>query len=220
MEGGGIYKILNTVNRKLYIGSAIKFYNRFHIHKTHLENNKHHSIYLQRAYLKYGAAAFEFQIIEVIENPTKELLETREQFYIDTLKPHYNIRKIAGSNLGIKRTEETKKKQSLLKLGKSGPRLGFVMPQKMKDRIASKLKGKKLSEETKRKIGLASKARPSNRAGKKLTETQIEKMKKPNRWSHPDGIKCKCRECLDKHADYHRERRLRIKNASGSNTNI
>jgi hypothetical protein len=35
-----------------------------------------------------------------------------EQRYLDSLKPHYNIAKIAGSNLGIKRTEEVKIKKS------------------------------------------------------------------------------------------------------------
>jgi len=31
-----------------------------------------------------------------------------EQYYIDNLKPSYNILKIAGSSLGLKYSEETK----------------------------------------------------------------------------------------------------------------
>ena len=34
----------------------------------------------------------------------------REQYYLDCLKPEYNILKIAGSSLGFKHSEETKVK--------------------------------------------------------------------------------------------------------------
>lgn len=218
--GSGIYKILNTVNGKFYIGSAIKFYDRFHIHKSHLNNNKHHSRHLQRAYNKYGSDAFEFHIIEIIKDATKEKLLEREQYYLDILKPHYNIRLIADSNLGIKRSDETKKKQSLLKLGKVGPRLGAVVSQETRDKISKTLFGRKHTEETKIKIGLASKARPSNRKGTKWTVEQKIKKKKLDKWPHELGIKCKCSECLEKHAAYHRARRLRIKNAARLNNSI
>lgn len=36
----------------------------------------------------------------------------REQYYIDTLKPEYNICKIAGSSLGVKHSAESNKKKS------------------------------------------------------------------------------------------------------------
>ena len=37
----------------------------------------------------------------------------REQYYIDVLKPKYNILKLAGSSLGFKHKEETKKLMSI-----------------------------------------------------------------------------------------------------------
>lgn len=45
----GIYKIINVVNNKLYIGSAVNISGRFSTHKNQLKNEKHHSIVLQRA---------------------------------------------------------------------------------------------------------------------------------------------------------------------------
>ena len=53
---------------------------------------------------KYGYSNFKLEIIEYCN--VSVLLE-REQYYLDILKPEYNILKIAGSNLGFKHAEET-----------------------------------------------------------------------------------------------------------------
>ena len=47
-------------------------------------------MYLQRAYNKYGKDAFSFEIIEIC---TFDSLLLREQFYLDTLNPEFNIGK-------------------------------------------------------------------------------------------------------------------------------
>jgi len=62
---------------------------------------------INKALLKYGYSNFSLEILEYCER-----LETikREQYYIDKLKPDYNILKVAGSSLGFKHTEETKTK--------------------------------------------------------------------------------------------------------------
>jgi len=39
-------------------------------------------------------------------------INQREQFYLDSLMPEYNILKIAGSSLGFKYTEESLAKRS------------------------------------------------------------------------------------------------------------
>lgn len=76
----GIYKIENKITNKMYIGSSKNISVRFIHHKSLLENNKHHSLHLQRAWNKYGKENFEFSIIE--ECSIKILLE-REQYYLD-----------------------------------------------------------------------------------------------------------------------------------------
>ena len=103
----GIYKITNSVNNKIYIGSAVNLNSRKNEHWYELRNNKHHSKYLQRSWNKYKGEVFKFEIVEYcnIEN-----LITREQYYIDTLKPKYNSCKIAGSMLGFKFTQDSKNK--------------------------------------------------------------------------------------------------------------
>jgi group I intron endonuclease len=65
---------------------------------------------------KYGKDAFKFEILEEVE-PVKEKLEEREQYYLDLFQPFpwnnncgFNLSPSAYTPLGIKRSEETKKK--------------------------------------------------------------------------------------------------------------
>lgn len=98
----GIYKITNIINNKYYIGSGICVSRRINDHKK-----REHNIHLKRSFNKYGLENFTFEIIEECE---KENLLQREQYYINTLKPEYNICKIAGNTLGRFHSEETRQK--------------------------------------------------------------------------------------------------------------
>lgn len=69
-------------------------------------NYKFRSI-IYTALLKYGYSNFSLEILEYCK---PEVAIEREQFYINLLKPEYNILQVAGSPLGRMRTKETKKK--------------------------------------------------------------------------------------------------------------
>ena len=129
----GIYKIINKITEDFYIGSATSFYTRKSVHYSLLKRNIHYNTHFQRAWNKYGEVNFEFIKIEYC---SKDNLIQREQFYIDTLYPKYNIRTIANSNkdlkftethkqnlskslTGKKRTKEQKEHQRQIKLGKT-----------------------------------------------------------------------------------------------------
>ncbi len=112
----GIYKIYNNKTGDFYIGSAKNLYLRLHMHKSNLLKNKHVNKFLQHSYNKYGKSNFTFEVLEECDT---NLLINREQFYIDYLFPTFNLRKIAKSNLGIKWSEESKKKKKLQ--GRKGP---------------------------------------------------------------------------------------------------
>lgn len=56
---------------------------------------------LFRASKKYGAGNFSFEIIEECL-PIKEILLSREQYYLDLYDPDYNILKTARSNSRFK----------------------------------------------------------------------------------------------------------------------
>jgi group I intron endonuclease len=101
----GIYIITNKTTKKQYVGSSKNVYYRMQRHKCNLRELKHCNAKLQAAYNKYGLEDFTFKVLEFVE--TDEELLTREQFYIDSLKPAYNILQIAGNVLGLKHTLET-----------------------------------------------------------------------------------------------------------------
>ncbi len=152
LNNSGIYKILNIQTGDYYIGSAVNLRVRKGLHFHHLRENKHHSTYMQRAYNKYGGNVFEFITILICD--PKNLLYF-EQLCIDKFKPVYNICKIAGSSLGVKRSQETKRKISdYLK----NHRIYYPMPESEKEKRRVGMLGKKnmlghaQSEETKKKI--------------------------------------------------------------------
>lgn len=142
----GIYVIKNLINNKCYIGSSIDIYRRFRTHKYLLNNNKHHSLILQRAWNKYGSDGFKFIIVGLVDNEL--LLEKIEQHYIDNNSSEYNVCKVAGNKSGFIHSEITKLKISKANTGKIKS-----IEQKQ---ILSKLNiGKKHSEATKLKISQA-----------------------------------------------------------------
>jgi len=132
MKKTGIYKITNIVNGKIYVGSAVNIHRRWLEHKSFLNRSKHHSKYLQNSFNKYGIDNLNF---EIIEECSKELLIEREQYWINLLDSYnngYNCSPTAGNTLGVKHSNETRLKRSILNLGNDFH------------------KGKKHSEETKK----------------------------------------------------------------------
>lgn len=101
----GVYMWTNKVNGKIYIGSSVNLSNRLrnYFNISYLSDLKDNMI-IYKALLAHGFDNFKLDILEYC-NPS-ELIE-REQHYIDLLKPEYNILKIAGSCLGVKRSIET-----------------------------------------------------------------------------------------------------------------
>jgi len=56
--------------------------------------------------------------LKILEYCDVSKLLEREQYYFDLLAPDYNIAKVAGSTIGVPRTEEFKNKLSELRKGK------------------------------------------------------------------------------------------------------
>src|SRR5690554_4932287 len=105
MAESGIYEIVKLVNGKRYVGSAVEVAQRWRQHQCELRKGRHNP-HQQNAWNKHGAEAFGFRVIELVAD--KADLIGREQHYLDTIKPEYNWAKVAGSNLGITWSAETK----------------------------------------------------------------------------------------------------------------
>lgn len=159
----GIYKIHNKVTSDFYIGSATSFYNRKAVHLSLLRRNIHDNSHLQRAWNKYGEENFEFILIS--KCPQEYLLKL-EQWFVDSLKPSYNIRTTVNSNYGLTFSEEHKKNLSKALKGKK-------RTQEQKEH-QSKIKiGKRHKNETKLKVSNYVNEAKGTRIGDKITKEQI-----------------------------------------------
>ena len=141
----GIYQIQSKRNGKIYIGSAVNLKERKCLHFWDLKNKKHTNGRLQNHYNKYGKVDLQFFILEFCE---KERLIEREQFYINALKPEFNICQIAGSSLGTTHSEKTKQKMSIAQVGKHHT-------EETKQKMSKSRTGRHHTEETKQKMSKA-----------------------------------------------------------------
>jgi group I intron endonuclease len=172
----GIYRINNTISNKSYIGSSKDIANRWKQHTYYLRKGKHPNPHLQYAWDKYGEDAFSLEILEecAVE---RIILISREQHYIDTLLPEYNVCPTAGSTLGSRHTDETRKKMSEAHRGRAAHNKGVPMPVHVKrilveantnrdvseitrQKLREAATGKKHSVETRKKISERIKERP------------------------------------------------------------
>jgi group I intron endonuclease len=131
----GIYQWIHLESGKRYVGSAVDLTKRFRCYysKTYLTRSS--KSYINNALIKFGYSAFSLTIIEHINisdlslEQARNLILSREQYYIDSFKPEYNINPIAGSRLGPAQAGETKslmsrpisdKTKALISLAMSG----------------------------------------------------------------------------------------------------
>lgn len=154
MNRSGIYKLTNTVNGKVYVGSAVNLGNRKENHYACLRNNKHKNERLQHSWNKHGETSFEFSILEYVED--KNNLIEREQYWMDFYEvagdDGYNISPKAGSSLGVKHTAETRKRMSEANIGKK-------LSAEHCKKISEGNKGRVITAETRQKISDANKGK-------------------------------------------------------------
>ncbi len=137
----GIYMVVNLVTGKYYVGSAVtgNLYMRFHNHLFSLNGNKR----VANAVNKYGLSQFAFIVLEIVpqeNNTDSTLLLNREDYYLESLKPEYNISPVASNSIGWKHSEE-----SLTKMREN-------YSEERRERVANINKGKTLSQKTRELI--------------------------------------------------------------------
>lgn len=212
----GIYAIINIINDKMYVGSAIDIKNRCRKHKEKLKVNNHPNKYLQLSWNKYKENNFIFMTLEKVE---KLNLLNREQIWIKQTKSYqkefgYNSRQIPNSNIGLKFSDETKRKMSMA--GKGHKRnLGQKRSEEYKKKLSEILKGRKQSEEHINKRRKYLKGRIISKEQRIKTSNTLKgnknalghsvsdefklslsiRSRKLDKWPCPDGSKCICETC-------------------------
>lgn len=88
----GVYKIINLINGKFYIGSTKNLYKRSREHYSKLISGNHPNIKLLNSIKKYGINNFKFEALSI--NCAAEDLLRIEGEFIQKLKPEYNIDEI------------------------------------------------------------------------------------------------------------------------------
>lgn len=103
----GIYRWINRINNKSYVGGSVNltnrlrnYYSKNYLNRRVLISNSH----IYRALLVYDYNNFNLEILEYCK---RESVIEREQYYIDLFKPEYNILSKAGSSLGFKHSLKT-----------------------------------------------------------------------------------------------------------------
>jgi group I intron endonuclease len=161
----GIYEIRCVATGKRYVGSAVRIAKRWRHHREALRGGRHHSLHLQRAWDKYGEAAFDFVVLMPCEKC--ELL-TQEQrlmdFYRAADSEHgYNINPTAGSPLGRKFTPEQSAAHS------------------------ERMKGKPVSDDARRQIS-ASLMGNKRRLGHRSGPETIERLREASRKTYATNV--------------------------------
>jgi group I intron endonuclease len=168
----GIYRIVCIAeghdDSDCYVGQAVDLKTRKNNHFNQLKNSKHKNKHLQRAYNKYGKENFIFEILELCEKD-KQILTYWERYYKLYYSAKYNIREVEDSNLGLKMSDETKKKISERNKGKPSVMLGKNHSEETRKKIRNSHNGKTASEEAKNKMREA-------RTGKKESKETREKI--------------------------------------------
>lgn len=177
MRTSGIYKIINKIDGKYYVGSSKNIFIRWTQHRRTLNKQIHKNLKLQHAWNKYGESNFEFIIIKECTSDRSELIDV-EQGFLDAAKNEqdkcYNLSFIAGS---VEFTDDVRKKLSKKLKGRVAPNKG--VPHSIETKIKmSKAQtgslhpmfGKSPSEETIKKLRAAKLGEKNNFFGKTHTE--------------------------------------------------
>lgn len=164
-----IYLLTNTINGKQYVGQTTSGLNvRWNAHCGEVKRGSNCRIH--KAIRKYGTDAF---VREILEEVDEESINLREIHWISQLNPVYNMTKGGEGMRGWSPNEETRAKQSYAKKGKklsletrkklsiarSGERNFWYGKGYLRVGENGSNYGNRHSEETKAKIGAASRKR-------------------------------------------------------------
>jgi group I intron endonuclease len=184
----GIYKIVNKVNGKFYIGSSKDIEYRWRVHIREANGGRHHSPRFQNSWNYHGKDNFTFEIIELCDY---DVLLEKEQTYLNELRPWdsnigYNISQHAGGGDNIRHHPNRdiiieKIRQSALR---QQERMTEAEKKEIAKKISNSLKGRTFSELHSKRKSLAQTGNKNHQYGIEWSderrEAQSKRMKGKN----------------------------------------
>lgn len=181
----GVYRLNNLTNGKTYVGSSVNITSRLYKYYSLACLVAGNSMLINRALLKYGYSGFSFEILEycgknetlVPPPPGEPRGGNRENYYLELLKPDYNIASDAlAPMLGRKHSAETLDRLREVKIGST-------VAAEARAKISASLTGRKLTKDVRAKMALGRTGEKNHRWGKILTieERALLKLSQPGR---------------------------------------
>ena len=97
----GVYRVLNTVNQKSFVGTSVDLPSMLNRQESQLRMGGHPNRALQKDWNEFGADAFKFEILDTLTPPEqtgydpKSDLRALEELWLDKLSPFeergYNV---------------------------------------------------------------------------------------------------------------------------------
>lgn len=190
MKTTGIYRII-TPSGRIYIGQSINIENRIRRYKKAEYCNRK----LYYSIMKYGWENHEFDIIHVLLNSvSQDVLNHYEQYYMDFYRNNgfklLNVREGGSSGATSEETKEKIRKALT----------GHLCSPETREKIRLANLGYVASEETRQKLSLAGKGKPTYMKGKKHSEETKKKMRESGRnrvhLKHTEETKEKLRKAI------------------------
>lgn len=191
-----IYKVINVINNKFYIGSAVKFSRRKASHLRMLKDGNHSNKHLQAAWNKYGPEAFVIVVVEEVSEDAN-ILEIENKWLKDHVGKDYcyNVaRDATAPGLGMvgelspsygrtfNHTEEAKQKISVASSAR-------VQSDEEKVKRRATMRGHSVSTETRLKISISLSGDKNFNYGKPRSDSFKEKVSRKVCMIKPNGMK-------------------------------
>ena len=183
----GIYKIVNIINGKFYIGSTKNIKERCAEHFNRLKNNSHHSVKFQNDYDIYGRDAFVCEVIEEIPyegGANREKMYEREQYWIDKLDAKNKGYNIADSKFGDALTHHPLRENIIERITNTARKnISEMTPEERKEKWGQNgalngMYGRHRTDEERKHLSEVNKGRTPPNKGKHHSEETKKKLSK------------------------------------------
>ena len=144
MNLAGVYRLVHVPTGRTYVGSSRNMAQRWAAHRKRLRAGIHENRRLQAVWSAHEETEFLFVVLETLETDNRCELIRREQLWLESLNPYFNLAPTAGSMAGYRFPEEFRQRRREQMIGNK-IRLGKPPPEAPKALFSIQRKGRPAS---------------------------------------------------------------------------